>query len=79
MSAEKWSSIEVIAEPLRVIFYYESGDIKCGAIETINQSEWDNIALEQGAILLNKREPFFTKEETLAAKRAISDRGIHIA
>jgi len=77
--SEKWKSIEVVAQPLRVVFFYESGNAKGASLETLNQSEWDNIALAEGRSLPENREPFFTKEETLAAKRAITERGIHLA
>ena len=78
-SPEVIKSTKVIKEPLRVLFFYESGNAKGGSVEVIHQSEWDNIALEQGQKLPDDREPFFTKEETTAAKRAIAQLGIRIA
>jgi hypothetical protein len=79
MSDQKWESIKVIAEPLRVIFFYECGNAKGASLEEINKSEWDNIALAEGQTLPENREPFFTMEETKAAKRAFADHGIRLA
>lgn len=79
MSDKRWTSLEVVTEPLRVIFFYESGNAKGASLEVLNQSEWDNIRLAEGRTLPDNREPFFTQEETLAAKRAISERGLYIA
>ena len=78
MSCENWTSIEVMSEPLRVVFFYESGNAKGGSLEALQQSESDNNALAEGGTLPENREPFFTREETMAAKRAMVERGIHI-
>lgn len=79
MSDKNWTSIQVIKEPLRVIFLYESGNAKGASLEELHQSEWDNISLSEGRALPGDRKPFFTQEETAAAKRAIAEQGFHIA
>ncbi|GEM_PF-6333250 len=77
---DKLLDTKVIAEPLRIVFYYQSGNNKAGTVETLNQSEWDNIALDEGRKLPEDRnEPFFTKSEVMAGKRALAEHNMRLA
>lgn len=74
------TDIQIIAEPLRIVFYYESGNNKAGSVETLTQSESDNIALDEGRSLSdNRSEPFFSKKEVAAARTALAEHGIRLA
>jgi hypothetical protein len=79
MSALKWISVDVLREPLHVVFSYGYAIYKTGSIETLEAAEADNTALAKGHKLPDGRTPFFTKEETIAARNEISRRGLHIA
>lgn len=71
---------KILAEPLRIVFYYKSGNNKAGSVETLTQSEWDIIAIDEGRNLPDDRkEPFFTKHEVLAGKRALAEHNLRLA
>ena len=74
------NGVKVLIEPVRIVFCLQAGCYKAGSIETLTQSEWDNIALDEGRPLPDDRkEPFFTKAEVIAAKRELAAHNIIIA
>ncbi|HEU4839555.1 MAG TPA: hypothetical protein VFS88_09140 [Micavibrio sp.] len=76
MSDQKWSSIRVLEKPLSVIFFYESGDAKGAKIDDLfeSETEWKNHL--EGGSKPDSPEPFFTRTETVAARRLLCDMGI---
>jgi hypothetical protein len=60
--------VDVIKEPLQVVFFYKSGGNKAGCMETLDKSEAENRILADGHKLPEGHEPFFTREEVLAAR-----------
>ena len=78
--SEKIKKVQIIEEPLRIVFYYKSGNNKAGSVEALVQSEEDNAALAERRELPDGREePFFTKNEVAAARRALAKENIQIA
>lgn len=81
--SEKIKKVQIIEEPLRIVFYYKSGNNKAGSVETLTQSEQDNAALAKKRMLpeghvesffdRNCEEPFFTSKEVEAAKHALAE------
>ncbi len=77
---DKIMDVQIIAEPLKIVFFYESGNTKAGSIDTLNQSEWDITLQGEGRKLPDDREePFFTSSEVVAAKRALREHKILLA
>ncbi len=74
------TDVQIIAEPLRIVFYYKSGNNKAGSYEALTEAEQDIIALDEGRKLPDGRhEPFFTKREVAAARVALTEHGIRLA
>ena len=79
MSDQKWNSIRVMEKPLSIIFLYESGNAKGAKIDDLfeSETEWKKLESAKGASQQpDNPEPFFTREETVAARRLLCEMGI---
>lgn len=80
MSDQKWNSIRVMEKPLSIIFLYKGGNyIKSAKIDELfeSETEWKKLESAKGASQQpDNPEPFFTREETVAARRLLCEMGI---
>lgn len=78
MPDKKWTSIRVLKESLSIVFFYESGNAKGAKIDDMFESEtvWKDLERAKGVSAPDSPEPFFTRAETVAARRILCDMGI---